>query len=207
MKLQAKARLRLKAANTRSVTDFFERMGRIAAGKELVSKANHDCRVTVIRYLNRKFEADIAKFRIVIVGLRDPGDKVGHAIHTFLTDQHHKILADAYEGGQWDGETYTCGLGDEKTHLVELASLTVEDFVKRYVIPLQHPLKAILSSTQAETHGHVVPRADGLRAKCGGPPRPGRQSPIQCRVCAREAQLLAAGQHPLTSKTLSKETK
>ena len=37
-------------------------------------------------------------------------------------------------------------------------------------------------STQPPRHGHVIPRADGLKARCGGP--------ALCNVCQREATQL-----------------
>jgi len=179
MKLGAKARL-LSAFNG-AVRQFYERIAKQVAGTAAPS-GRTDCRATVGQAIkDRKVQPNDL---IVVVGDNDDG--VLHAVHTFVTSPQHKILADARTDGQWDGETYTSGLGGGSS-LTRLGSMTISAFESQYV----HA--ALLASFDPSTaHGHVVPRPDGLRAKCGG-----LRSVLGCTICAREEQLLAAGAHPL----------
>jgi len=54
--------------------------------------------------------------------------------------------------------------------------------------------RLVRSTSEHDFHGHVVPRSDGCRAKCGGP----QSRVLRCAVCTAEAALLADGRHPLS---------
>lgn len=52
---------------------------------------------------------------------------------------------------------------------------------------------AVPTQLRNEGHGHVVPRPDGAKARCGGP--------AMCRVCqAEQAAMLAAAQESATTR-------
>jgi hypothetical protein len=179
MKLQAKSRLMARGPGNNTVNDFLTKMGMLAAGKIPGRTSNNDCRVTVVRALAHELEKHDS---IVIVG------DEGHPVHTFTIGLNGQPIADSYSGRYHDG-VYTCTLSNgEAADLQTLCIISVPDFVAKYVDPLQ-------------LHGHVVPRPDGIRAKCGGP-----TSRLACAMCAREANLLAADLHPLSSNsTINKD--
>ncbi len=54
-----------------------------------------------------------------------------------------------------------------------------------------------------EFHGHVVPRPDQVRARCGGP----GSTALRCKVCASETSMVKAGTHPgLKAKVVATTT-
>ena len=170
MKLHAKRRLLVAESgpSNNSVKGFLLKMAMMASGKIPLRADNRDCRATVTRAIMDGQRDG----HIVIVG------DDGHPIHTFLA-HGPKIVADSYSG-RWHDGVYSCRLSNgEAVDLKTLAIVSIDDFLKDHVDPIQ-------------LHGHVVPRPDGVRAKCGGYP-----SRLACTVCAAEAELLSAGLHPL----------
>lgn len=176
MKLEARKRLQ---SGNNSATQFLDYLGRLCSGQIKSVSSKNDCRVTVANYLLSHQIDD--KDEIIVVGLE--ADIGPHAVHVFLADTSGRVLADSF-GGSWDPRSgfYMCTIGGEQESLVPLIVIPVSEFRAKYVTPL--------------LHGHVVPRPDGVRAKCGGP----GSKVLHCAICAREEQLLASGHHPLTPR-------
>jgi hypothetical protein len=176
MKLEARSRLKA-AGHQWAVTQFLDYIGRLCAGQVRKVSSPNDCRVTVANYLLTHPSSD--QDEIIVVGFND-GD-FPHAVHVFLASPQGQILADSY-GGKWGGGYYQCSVNGEPDTLVPLIKITVAAFKVKYVEPY--------------LHGHVVARSDGCRTKCGGP----NSVALRCQVCAREAELLANGRHPLQAR-------